>query len=1429
MNSATPSSSSPKTIRNDLLYVHDGTSKQKWLIDGGAVLSIIPPTLAQRLNGPTSTQLQAANGTRIPCYGVRNVTIHLADRKILFPVTIADVKQPILGADFLAHSYLAPNHRDGTLIDLKDMSVLRVDFEREAEPIRVNHVNQITDPYYQLLDNKFPNLSNPSFKVKEVDHGVLHYIPTDGPPVQARARKLDPEKLSVAKSEIEKLVELGVCERGKSEWSSPLLVTTKPCNSPCTCEQVKPCGGWRVCGDYRRLNHMTTTDRYPVRNLQDFNADLRGKKIFSKVDLLKGYHQIPVNPSDVKKTAVITPFGLYVFPRCPFGLKNAGQDFQRLMDRILGDIPHTFVYLDDILIASETMEQHLEDLERVFKILEENGLVVNRKKCILGASTIEFLGHLCDQHGIRPLPAKVEAIKKVKPPTTIKELQRFLGMVNYYRRFVKKAAHHLFHLFEVLGQKPKKLEWTDNMNKSFEAIKTALSNAAMLHHPDSKLPLAITSDASKVAMGAVLEQRGPQGWEPLAFFSKKFSTTQMNWPPYDRELNAAHKSIRHFKHMVEGRPFTLYTDHQSLIPSMAKKTEAQTARQANQLSEISEYTTDIRYLEGKSNVVADALSRPNGEDSNGPPVVSNVVHASTSLPEHLFLIEINKMKADGTLGIYREEKDGLEDNLDEQIADANDSTDEQLQHPQQAEDTSFFDDLEARYKRLLNTTSKATKKLQPQPASPTLSSTTATTLSTSRQQPRKRSVKFASPIATECSAVSASKPTTPSPEMQQFDAFFDNQMRQHEELRRFVSPVDDKLQQQQQPAAASPFPSQQQKQQTMIESNGKLTVISKPVPDDKLENLQSVVNSIDHYAIDMEDLARQQALDPDFQRLLRNPQTGLSFRKIKLGTTFLHVDLSNGPARPFVPLSFRRQIFNVIHGLGHPGVEATRKAVADKFVWPSMRQDVTKWARECLACQQAKIQRHTVPPITEFTVPAKRFQHVHIDLVSMPQSNGFNHLLTVVDRFSRWPSALPISDINAETIIDTFAHGWISQHGVPEVVTSDRGSQFSSTLFTQLMKTWGTKHIMTTAYHPEANGMVERLHRRLKESLIALGEGDRHGWYWKLPMTLLALRTTVKPDIGASPSDLVYGEGIAVPGQLVGPPQMTDEELLRAQRASLNDLRVEVERLQPKPTSAHRNPQVHVPDELATATHVLVRKGLQPSLTAPYAGPYRVLERHPTGYRIQFPGRNSDIIALSRLKPAIVANEEEDTEGDPNDVTPPSPPPPGRPPGLRTRVPAPTTRVTRSATQRNDSEPIRQVPSQEPCSSRDVQGEPLPDSPPLPPPRQRPSRRRQPDPDTPIDPTGRVEVPDDPNHAICPDPVGETILAEAFPQLPDPLSRDPSDVNQPLVPTVPNSNPQGGAGKKVSFFSNPKKGNFSYRRKRPDISAINQLIMDHFN
>ena len=599
----------PNDSRGDLLFVVDGATKREWLIDGGAFATLIPPTFAQRAAGPNGRQLQAANGSPICCYGEVTMNIQLGRRLFIHNVTIADVKSSILGADFLAEHYLAPYHRHHSLIDLNDFSTIDVQLPEGNTTLtpnigQINRVSPAENEFVELL-NSYPSLSSPDFKLAEVKHGVTHRIPTHGHPVQSKARRLAPEKLAKAKAELDHYVELGVARRSKSEWASPLLCVDKPD------------GSLRVCGDYRRLNCMTDDDKYPVRNLTDFNADLHGKKYFSKIDLLKGYHQIPVDKADICKTAVITPFGLYEFPRTPFGLKTAGQSFQRLMDEILAGIPHVYVYIDDILVASETKEQHIEDLRRLFVTLEANGMVLNRKKCIFGQSQVEFLGYKVDQNGVHPMEDRVTAIRETATPTSIKELQRFLGVINYYRRFIPNAAHHMYALFEALRGKPKKLNWTAECQKSFEATKEALARATMLHHPRHDAPLAITTDASKFAVGAVLEQRGPNGWEPLAYYSAKLKSenpNQQDWPPFDRELLGAFKAVRHFRYMIEGRTFTLYTDQQALVPALHKKTDPLTARQAYQLSCVAEYTTDIRYIQGKANVVADALSRPNGID-----------------------------------------------------------------------------------------------------------------------------------------------------------------------------------------------------------------------------------------------------------------------------------------------------------------------------------------------------------------------------------------------------------------------------------------------------------------------------------------------------------------------------------------------------------------------------------------------------------------------------------------------------------------------------------------------------------------------------------------------------------------------------------------------------------------------------------------------
>ena len=190
-----------------------------------------------------------------------------------------------------------------------------------------------------------------------------------------------PDRLAIAKAEFHNMQALGIIRPSSSPWASPLHMIPKSS------------GGLRPCGEYRRLSHATTPDRYPVPHIQDFSAHLADQRVFSKIDLVRGYHQVPMAPSDIPKTAIITPFGLYEFTRMPFGLRNADQAFQRMMDSTCKELPFVFAYIDDLLVASSNEQEHLTHLEALFNRLKDNGLVINPSKCKFGCSQIEFLGH----------------------------------------------------------------------------------------------------------------------------------------------------------------------------------------------------------------------------------------------------------------------------------------------------------------------------------------------------------------------------------------------------------------------------------------------------------------------------------------------------------------------------------------------------------------------------------------------------------------------------------------------------------------------------------------------------------------------------------------------------------------------------------------------------------------------------------------------------------------------------------------------------------------------------------------------------------------------------------------------------------------------------------------------------------------------------
>ena len=320
---------------------------------------------------------------------------------------------------------------------------------------------------------------------------------------------------------------------------------------------------------------------------------------------------LALSTTDIPKTAITTPFDLWEFLRMPFGLWNAGQTFQQMIDHVLLDLPFVFTYLDDILVASSSPENHMHHLKEVFKRLSENSQIISLEKCVFGADQVDFLGHHISQQGCSPRKAKMDAIQSFPPPTDSKQLQQFLGMINFYRKFLPNGAALLKPLYEAVKGTHKKtqLNWTSDMQTAFNAAKCSLSASATLAHPLPNSTIALTTDASDIGIGACLEQHTERGWQPISFFSKKLKKSEQKYSTFDRELLALYEAVRHFRYFLEGQNFIMFTDHQPLVKSLHKQSDPWSTRQQRHLSYVSEHSTDIRHIAGKHNIIADYLSR----------------------------------------------------------------------------------------------------------------------------------------------------------------------------------------------------------------------------------------------------------------------------------------------------------------------------------------------------------------------------------------------------------------------------------------------------------------------------------------------------------------------------------------------------------------------------------------------------------------------------------------------------------------------------------------------------------------------------------------------------------------------------------------------------------------------------------------------------
>ena len=391
--------------------------------------------------------------------------------------------------------------------------------------------------------------------------------------------------------------------------------------------------------------------------------------------------------------------------------------------------------------------------------------------------------------------------------------------------------------------------------------------------------------------------------------------------------------------------------------------------------------------------------------------------------------------------------------------------------------------------------------------------------------------------------------------------------------------------------------------------------------------------------IDYKALSLDQANDAEFTRLRHSTTSTMNFKLLKsFEIQLIWCDVSTGHNRPYLTAKFRRKVFSNLHRLGHPSHRATRPLINTRFVWHGMNIDIARWCRTCKGCQTAKVSRHNTPVFGKFTEPTERFDHVHVDIVGpLPYADGFRYLLTCVDRFTRWPEAIPMVDIRTETVADAFFSGWIARYGTPATITTDRGAQFESKLWDSLCNQFGIIRNRTTSYHPQSNGMVERFHRQLKAAIMA--HESPNPWTITLPAVLLGVHSAVKERLGRSAAEMIYGTTLRLPG-----------EFTKQYNVDANtDLENYSDKLRVAMSQQHNIFQFK---EIATCTHVFLRRiAIAPPLTAPYDGPYKVVARSGRVMKILVKGK-AETVSLDRVKPAHM--ECEPTTGTTTQRKPPS-------------------------------------------------------------------------------------------------------------------------------------------------------------------------------
>ncbi|XP_041473613.1 uncharacterized protein K02A2.6-like [Lytechinus variegatus] len=599
-------------------------------LDTGAAVSVMPKSAFDKIKPqpklkPTSVKLKTFSEELLKPLGVARVNVEIDGQSATLDLYVTKTgTNPLFGRSWLRHIKI-----NWSVIKQLHTASLSVQDE----------IRELLTKYDSVFKDEMGELKGMEARLPLKETAI---------PKFCRARQVPYAMREKVGKELDRLEAEGIITKvAHSDWATPIVPV------------MKPNGSVRLCGDYKvTINPVLEVEQYPLPRIQDIFANLAGGQKFTKIDLKQAYHQMKLEEKSRKLLTINTHKGLYEYNRLVFGVSSAPAIWQRTMEQVLQGIPNTQCMLDDMIITGKTDQEHLENLAQVLERIDEFGLRANLKKCEFFKDEIVFCGHKIDKNGLHKTEDKVKCMTEAERPTNISQLRSFLGLVNYYHRFLPNLATVIHPLNALLG-KDRKWKWDETCENAFKNAKKMIASEQVLVHYNPELPLSLATDASPYGLGAVLSHTMPDGNDrPIAFASRSLNSAERNYAQIDKEALAIVWGVKHFYMYLYGRKFTMITDHQPLVSIFNPKkgipamTAARLQRYALFLAGLA---YDIEYRNTHRHGNADGLSRlpikengePNSSDTLGikhleemahPPVTSAQVSTETRRDTQMSLV-----------------------------------------------------------------------------------------------------------------------------------------------------------------------------------------------------------------------------------------------------------------------------------------------------------------------------------------------------------------------------------------------------------------------------------------------------------------------------------------------------------------------------------------------------------------------------------------------------------------------------------------------------------------------------------------------------------------------------------------------------------------------------------------------------------------------